>query len=307
MPQHGASSLKTATILALVTAVLSGTANFVNKIGLTVIKDPIVYTTLKNVLVAAFLAGLAILLKRNVEVRSLSRKNLVRLLLIGAVGGSLPFALFFSGLARTSAINASLIHKSLFIWVAILAVPFLKERLAPLQWAGVGALFAANLAIGGFAGFKFDAGELMILCATLLWAVENIIAKKALADVSSQTVAAARMAVGALLLLPFALWRGGAETALRLSPEQWAWALLSSALLIGYVLCWYAALERAPASYVAAMLVPATLVTNVLSAAFVTHAFPPAQAVSAVLFTIGAAAVVVFAKRPAPLATARTA
>ena len=46
------------TILALMTAVISGAANFFNKIGVTAVKDPILYTTLKNSLVALFLISI---------------------------------------------------------------------------------------------------------------------------------------------------------------------------------------------------------------------------------------------------------
>lgn len=290
------STMRYATILALSTAVISGTNNFLTKIAVTSVKDPIVFTTLKNALVAVFIVGVILAFKKWKEISSLTRIRILKLSAIGIIGGSLPFILYFTGLTQTSALNAGLIHKTLFLWVALLAIPLLKERMTILQWAGIIAIFSANLVIGGFSGFKFNSGELMILTATLLWAVENIIAKVALRDISSVTVAAARMIFGSLLLIAVALWRGNGSVATNLSFEQWSWIILTSALLAGYVLCWYTALKYAPATYVATLLVPATLITNVLSTIFITRTFSFELLISAFLFITGTALVIAFAQ-----------
>lgn len=295
------STLVTATSLALGTAAISGLSNFVAKIGVTAVKDPVVFTTLKNGIVAIFLIGLVMAFRRWRELRTLSKKNWLKLAAIGVIGGSIPFALFFTGLTHTSALNASLIHKTLFLWVALLAIPFLKERMTRWQWVGIGLVAAANLVVGGYQGFKYNTGELMILAATILWAVENIIAKIVLRDVSSMTVAAARMIFGTIVLAAFVGLRGGSVALTHLTTVQWSWTLLASALLSGYVLTWYAALKRAPATYVATLLVPATLITNVLTAIFVTHTFPLLQLASAALVTLGAGLLIGFARKTKPI------
>ena len=288
-----------ATMLALITAVISGTNNFLTKIAVTAVKDPIVYTTLKNIIVAAFLIGIILIFGKWREIISLTRGQMLRLFAIGAIGGSVPFALFFTGLLKTSALNAGLIHKTLFVWVLLLAVPFLKERFSWVQWVGVCALFAANFVVGGFKGFSFNIGELMVLGATLLWAVENIIAKKALKDISSITVAGARMIIGSLILFAIVLGKGSTVPLSTLSLEQWGWTLLTSVLLLGYVLTWYTALKHAPATYVAALLVPATLVTNMLSAIFITHTLNGIQLTQMALLAAGVALMVMFARKAA--------
>lgn len=291
-------TFRCATLLATAAAIISGTNNFLTKIAVTAVKDPIVFTTLKNAVVAVFLVGVLLALRKWAEISNLNRAQILKLLAVGAVGGSIPFALYFTGLAQTSAINAGLIHKTLFLWVFLFAVPILKERMTTLQWLGVAAVFAANLLVGGFAGFKYNAGELMILAATILWAVENIIAKKALADISSGVLAASRMTIGSLILFFMVISRGGGFAAVaNLDGIQWGWTLLTSALLAGYVLTWYTALKYAPATYVATLLVPATIITNILSAVFVTHALPLMQLVNILFLILGAALVIVFAKK----------
>lgn len=294
------STRRLATFLALAAAVISGTNNFLAKIAVTVIKDPIFYTTLKNSVVAVLLIGAVLMAKKLPEIRRLRRQQLLKLTAVGVIGGALPFALFFSGLQQTTAVNAGLIHKTLFLWVMLIAIPTLKERMRWQQLAGVAILFSANLLIGGFTGFKYTAGEFMILAATVFWAVENVIAKLALKDISSVTVAAFRMTLGSLLLLVFLILRGTSFAALGdLNLTQWWWTLATSALLFGFVTTWYTALKHAPATYVATLLVPATLVTNVLSAIFVTGSFAAPQIVSSALFVAGTAMMVFFAKKTA--------
>ncbi|MDI6820801.1 MAG: DMT family transporter [Patescibacteria group bacterium] len=286
------------TIFALSAALISGTNNFLTKIAVTAVKDPIVFTTFKNSIVAFLLLGIFLITKKWAEIKNASKKNITKLILIGVVGGSLPFALFFSGLTQTNAINASLIHKTLFLWVFIFAYPFLKERLSKLQILGATIIFAANFFIGGFTGFKFNTGEFMIIGATILWAIENIIAKKALQEFSSTTVAANRMILGSLILFAFLLARDGAAVFnLNLNESQWGWTILTSFLLFGFVSFWYGALKYAPATYVATLLVPATLVTNVLSAIFITKVFSLNDAISAALYVLGIILFVLFARK----------
>ncbi|MBU0624900.1 DMT family transporter [Patescibacteria group bacterium] len=293
-----------ATFLALTTAIISGTNNFLAKIAATTLGSPIAYTTLKNSVVALLLLGLIIICGRWREIARLNRRQKLILLAIGVIGGSIPFALFFTGLTMTSALNAAFIHKTLFIWVAILAIPLLKEKISRWQWLGIIAIFAANLLLGGFRGFEFNLGELMILGATILWAIENIIAKKALAELSMLTVVGARLIIGSILLISYLVLTKSLPNPATLSSVQWGWTLLTSLLLLGYVLTWYAALKRAPATYVATLLVPATLVTNALTAIFLTHTFTWLQSLSVALFVVGLILMIRFAlSAPAKLLT----
>lgn len=291
--------MRYATILAIGAALISGTNNFLAKIAVAAVRDPLVFTTLKNAIVAVFLIGLALFIKKLPEITLLTKTQVVKLFVIGVIGGSAPFALFFIGLAQTSALNASMIHKTLFLWVALLAIPLLKERMTRFQWVGIALIFVANFVVGGFTGFKFNAGEFMILAATLLWAVENIIAKVALRDISSITVAAARMTIGSAILAGIVAWRGGGSAIYGLNAEQFGWTFLTSVLLFGFVLAWYTALKHAPVTYVATLLIPATLITNVLSAIFITRAFSAQQLISVFLLSAGIFLVVFFAKRAA--------
>jgi drug/metabolite transporter (DMT)-like permease len=290
-------SFSRGTLLALGAAFISGISVFVAKLAVTGPIDAVALTSAKNILAALFLSGLLLALRQWGAVRALSRAQWWKLLVIGAAGGSLPFALFFMGLKTTSAVNGALIHKTLFLWVALLAVPFLGERLRPLQWLGVVAIFAANLLPGGFTGFQMNSGELLILAATLLWAVENIVAKKVLREIPFSIVAWARMTIGSALLLGFLSVTGSAGQLLSFSAQGWFWVGVTGALLFAYVSAWYGALQLAPASYVASLLVLSTIITNFLSAVFVTHQLRPVDLATSVLYLAGAALLIGFASR----------
>jgi drug/metabolite transporter (DMT)-like permease len=283
------STLKKGIYFAFLTAFISGISNFVNKIAVDAIKPPLVFTAEKNALVGLLILGILTITWKWKKFRNLTGKQILYLVLIGIIGGSLPFYLFFTGLSQIPAINGAIINKTLVIWVAILAVPFLKEKISPLQIAAVLLLFYSNLIIGGFTKFKFSQGELFVLLATLLWAVEHVLAKKILPAVDPDIVTGARMGFGSLILLvaaaisaPTALVRS-----LDTSSTQTFWMMTTVVLLLGYVTAWYRALKFAPVTVVASILVSATLITNVLSAIFVTHVWNIQLGAQAFLTVVG--------------------
>jgi drug/metabolite transporter (DMT)-like permease len=111
----------------------------------------------------------------------------------------------------------------------------------------------------------FGKGEAMILIATLLWSVEIVFVKYLLRSIPPSVVAAARMAVGTVLLLCWLALAGKLGDLVGLSALQWRWALLTGLLLTAYVATWFAALARAQAIDVTAVLVFGAFVTAILS------------------------------------------
>jgi drug/metabolite transporter (DMT)-like permease len=283
------STLKKGIYLAFLTALISGVSNFVNKIAVDVIKPPLVFTAEKNAFVALLVIGILMVTWKWKKIKQLKKKEIIYLVLIGIIGGSLPFYIFFTGLSLIPAINGALIHKTLVFWVAILAIPFLKEKISKIQILAVLILFASNFIIGGFTSLQYSKGELFVLIATILWAIENILAKKILPSVDPDIVVTARMGLGSLILLTVAAIT--VPTALSksifMSQTEWFWLLISVALLFGYVIAWYRALKFAPAITVASILVSATLVTNILSAIFVTHVWNIQLGIQAFLTVLG--------------------
>ena len=263
-------------VLALVTATISAFSVYVNALGVRAFESATVYTTAKNAVAALILGVVAIVgasLARTTASRTdtsgsparLSTKDRLGLLAVGLVGGSVPFVLFFEGLARASSPQAAFIHKTLVVWVAILAVLILRERLGWPHYLAIGLLLIGQVGLSNAGLFPLDTGALMILAATLLWSIEVIIAKRLLSRVPSRTVAIARMGLGSVVLVLWVAVQGQFAALFAVSAAQLQWLALTGLLLAGYVGFWFAALARAQAVDVTAILVVGAVGTAVIA------------------------------------------
>ena len=281
----------TGVLLAAFTGVISGVSIFVNSYAVKQVADPAVFTTLKNGVAAAFLLLIALAVSRRHEVQRIDRRSWLTVGVIGLFGGGLAFLLFFTGLAAASAPSAAFIHKTLFVWVAFLAVPFLGERLGIVQVAALGILLLGQFLIAPPTGVTWGVGETMIAAATLIWAVEAVVARRVLATVPPAVLGAGRLGIGLVVLGGYVVISGRLSGALALGPAQWVWVLGTGALLAGYVATWFAALQRAPASVVTAVLVIGAPITAMLAVMSGGSAPTPAQSAGYVLIALTAFAV----------------
>lgn len=291
---------------AFTTAVISGVAVFVNGYGVRAVADATVYTTAKNLVAAVVLALVALL----AAVSSRSRPTGVRtphgpgswlgLALVGVIGGSVPFVLFFEGLARASSTHAAFLQKSLVIWVALLAVPLLGERLRAVHVLAL-ALLVGGLVVldSGLSGFSFGAGETLVLAATLLWAVEVIVAKRLLRGFAPQTVGLARMGLGVLVLLAWVALSGRWAALAGLTAAGWRWAALTGLILAAYVTVWFIALARAAAIDVTAILVAGAVITGLLNTSVKGASLPPTTLAAMTALSLGAVLFGAVRHRPA--------
>ena len=253
--------------LAATTALISGISIFVNGLVVKSFPDPVALTGARNALVGLVLLAVLVATGGLAEVRALNRQRAGGLLAIAVIGGSIPFILFFSGLAEATGPGAAFIHKTLFIWVAALAMVFLGERLGIAQVVALAVLFAGVVLVGPAGTPGAGPAELMILAATLLWAVEVVIARRLLGSegVSVRLAATSRMALGALMIGGFLVVTGRFGAIAAFTLQQWAIVASTGLLLLGYVTSWYAALQRAPASLVTTVLVGGAIITAVLA------------------------------------------
>jgi len=268
--------------IAAATAVVSGIAVAINGYGVRAWADyggSATYTTGKN-LVAAFVlvAVLAIVTARESKegfTKPRSRSQWAGLAAIAIVGGSVPFLLFFEGLSRATSTNAAFIHKSLIVFVALLAVPLLGEKLRVWHYAAIAVLLWGQAALaGGVAGLVAGTGEVMILAATILWSIEVIIAKKLLVGLSPLTLAGARMGLGSLILIGYGIFSGAFSALGAVGMGEMGWVVLTGGVLSLFVLGWYSALARAQAVDVMAVLVGGALITSLIRTGFQGAALP---------------------------------
>ncbi len=286
------NNLAKGMLFALITSVISGFAIFYSKISVAKI-DPLVMAASRNLYVGIAFLILIIFTTKLSSFKEINRKNIGKLILIGLIGGGIPFYLFFSGLQLIGAQTGNIIHKTLFIWVTILGMIFLKEKLNPVYLLSYLLVFAGTFF---FAPFKlvFGRGELLVLLATLMWAVENIIAKKVLRNVSSNLVSLFRMGIGSMALLSLTFLTGKQQLLLSLNQAQLTTIIIGATILCFYVFFWYRALKYAPAGLVTLLLTFSVVVGNVLNGGFAGVKLTQKDIISSLL--IGAGTLIVYIK-----------
>ncbi|HUY29641.1 MAG TPA: EamA family transporter [Acidimicrobiales bacterium] len=301
-------------LLAGATALVSGVSVFVNGYGVRALPDAALYTTAKNV-VAAVLLALAVVAFPSLRRRAPDSSDgggggraadrppgggratsggLARALglaYVAAVGGGVAFVLFFTGLARSAAEPAAFVHDTLVIWVGVVAWGALRERLSTWNLVAIAALVAGQvLAAGGVGGLAGAGGLGLVLAATLLWAVEVVVAKRLLATVTPGAIALVRMGGGSALLVCYLALDNKLAALSSLDARQLSWVLATGALLAVYVATWFAALARARAVDVTSVLAASVVVTAALQA-LAGRSGLPSEPAGLALVVLGAATV----------------
>jgi len=254
-------------VLAALNMVVSGVAIYVNSLGVRMFSDSTFYTAGKNLFVAlALSAPLAFSSRARAAYRSLGRREWLLLLAVALIGGSVPYALYFRGLALSTPVTASLIDHLQFLCVALLAVAFLGERFRASVWIALGVLLA-GLCVGLAAGaVRLDAGIPFIAGATLLFAADFILMKILLRSVAPLAVMTFKMGVGTLLLILFVALTGHGGEATTLSPLQGLFLLVTGLILLAFTATSVLGLRHASATATTAIPAASPLVTTALVA-----------------------------------------
>jgi len=217
------------------------------------------------------------------------------LIAIGLIGGALAFLLFFSGLKITTGSRATFIHKTLPVFVTMLAVAFLKEKVTKKQFSGL-IVMLLGLIILTYSQVTPNTlwsnpslGDLLILFATVLWAIENVIAKRAMiVGESNFVVTFARMFIGAIFLFLGIPLLGKLDLLFSLTFEQITNILISTIILLGYVLFWYWSIKHINVSKATMILLLAPVITLIFGVIMLNEPLPTDQLTGSVLILIGA-------------------
>jgi len=250
--------------LVFLTAVISGFAIFINRFGVSII-NPYIFTWMKGLIVVLLLSGLVLLFKDWSLLKDLTRKQWSLVVFIGLIGGSIPFLLFIKGLSLTTAAQGSFLHKTMFIYVAVLALVFLKEKVDKRFLIGALILVLANLILLKRIPYSINQGDLLIFLATLFWAGECVISKYVLKELPGRIVAWARMFFGSLFVFIFLLSTSQLSLLSEISLGQISWIIVTSLILFGYVITWYSGLKYIPVSKATVILLLGSPITTLLS------------------------------------------
>lgn len=272
-------------VFAVLTAMISGISVFINGIAVK-LSDPVIYTLMKNSGALLFLLAIVFLFNEWSKFRGLSRKQLGCLVLIGIIGGSIPFAMFFTGLSMSGAAASSFIYRSLFLFAGIFGYLVLNEKIQKKDVAAGLLLVAGNfLLIPGELAFEF--GHALVLGATVLWALEYTISRKLLKDLDQITVMVSRMLFGSAVLFGY-LGATGSLVEVVIDSSLLLWLGLTSLILAGFVLSWYTALKHLPVLHATTILATGGIITSLLNLLFLGKAVAFAEASGLALILLGA-------------------
>jgi drug/metabolite transporter (DMT)-like permease len=282
-------------LLVLATAFISGISTFVNFYAVSGTSSD-AFVTVRNVMVAAAFVPVAFFATRSLRAPALRAHDWGRLILIGLIGGAIPFLLFFHGLqiatAAGGAATASFGYRTLFLWATVFGVIFLHERFHWRVALGASLLLAGSVLMLSLTSPIWTDGTAYVLAATGLWAAEYTVSKRTLRDLPSATVALGRMGFGALFLIGYLSLTTQWGTVVGFSGAQWEWVGISAALLGAFVASFYPGLKRVDLGVASSALVLGFPITWVLAVLVQGASFTLAQAAGVLAVVAGVGIVV---------------
>jgi drug/metabolite transporter (DMT)-like permease len=277
------------TLLILLTAIISGVSVVINKFFVVKV-DPLILTAVRALFIGIIF--LFVSLYFSGKEKKFNKTSWKYLILIGIIGGGIAFWLFFSGLQLTTSGRAAFIHKTLPIYATLLAIIFLKEKITKKQLIAIIIMLAGLVLIeitDISSETKLGVGDMLILSATFLWAVENTISKKVmLEEESNWVVTFSRMFFGAIVLFALILLLGKTSLLLTLTSQQLLYIFISGILLFFYVLTFYWGLKYINLSKASAILLLAPVISLVLGFVWLNEQVLILQLIGSFLILIGA-------------------
>jgi drug/metabolite transporter (DMT)-like permease len=274
------------TLLIILTALVSGIAVVIHKFFIMRI-DPLIFTATRAFFIGIIFLFLSLYFTRHKK--GFNKVSWKWLLAIGIIGGGFAFWMYFSGLKLTLAGRAAFIHKTLPIYAGILAFAFLREKIGKKMLIAM-LVMLAGLVVMQLNNLTFDVriGDLLVLGATILWAVENTIAKKAMMSKESNWIVTfSRMFFGSLILLGVIIILGKLPLIATLSSQQVMYIVISGILLFLYVLTWYWGLKHINLSKAATILLLAPVISLVLGMLWLNEQVFVLQLIGSLLILIG--------------------
>ncbi len=197
-------------LMALGTVTLWGASFPLTKLTLTWLGPTTVAFVRWSISAAALLGWLAA--RRNLgSARQLLARHGRTVAWVAGTGVTLFYFLENLALRYTTATNAGVLANLTSVFMVLIAVVWLRERLRPGEWLALIIAFAGAVLTSQGAGHLTLVGpgligDLLMVIATFFGAVYSIGGKRLVATYPAEVVTAVVAAVGALFLLPLALW-----------------------------------------------------------------------------------------------------
>ncbi len=222
------------------------------KYGLAII-EPFVFAFYRFVIAAAILLLITRLSKHD---KPIEKRDYWKIIGLGVI--IIPFnqVAYLYGQSLTGAGHASLLFATTPIWIFILALIHLKERLHLRRGIGivVAVIGVGVIMFGGAVkiGQEYLIGDLIILLSVLAWSYYTILGKPLVRKYGAFRVTAYALSFGALLYIPFGLYEAVKMDYSQTTVGAWLSVLFMAIgiSVVAYVL-WYWVLKHIEASRMA--------------------------------------------------------
>ena len=280
------------TIFAVMAAIISGFSIPINKV-FVVNLDPTIFTAVRSLLIGIVFFFIASY-KSKFNFKSFKKISWKYLMAIAFIGGSFAFLLFFNGLKLTTSGRGAFLQKTMPLYITVLAFLFLKEKISKkylyalfLMFIGVLAIYFSEINISELWSNP-SLGDILIIGATFLWAIENIISRKTmLKGENNFIVSFARMFFGGLILFAIVFLLGKTDLILSMSSQQIINISISTLILFGYVLFWYWSIKMINVSKASSFLLLSPAISLFLGSIMLGEPIPTLELIGCALIVIG--------------------
>lgn len=206
--------------------------------------------------------------RHKVEMLNFNLKEWLMLIFLGLTGVSLLYIIQFMALKYTTAINGSILINVSAIFIAIMSILLLNEKINIKKALGIILGFIGIVVVISNGEIRFFEsstlfGDLLMLFDGLIWAGYTIVGKSLLERKNVEIITSWAFLFGTLTLIPFLIFPG-----FKVPSQLITWSsviymgLLCS--IFGY-LVWYFALEREEATNVAVYIYLIPLFTAIIA------------------------------------------
>lgn len=203
---------------------------------------PVTLAAFRFLLATVFLYAVLIIKKEQVY---LYLRDLPLFIILALTGIVFYNILLFYGLRFTDAVNCSIITATSSLTMFLLAVLFLKEKFRLRHLCGVLLSIGGVLVVitGGsldaLIHLSMNAGDLIILSTTIMWALYSILGKKLMSRYSPLATTTITCSIGTVILLIMMVFKRAFFPAPSLSLVSWSHLFILGVLSTGLAFYWW--------------------------------------------------------------------
>ncbi len=259
--------------LMLLVVVLVWASSFIFiKVGLQEI-SPTILAVLRFTIASITLLPILPVIGGMSELRRAPQADWLRFVVLGVSGVTLLNLLQFIGLSYTTAINGSVLLNTNPIFISILSLVLLHEKIGLknvfgifMALIGIIVIIAGDeFSLGVFSSSTF-LGDLLVLSSAVCWAIYTVLGKSMFSRYNSVAVTIISITVGTAFLLVFASITEDFSIVAQISIKTWVIILYLALVCSGLAyLFWYEALKHLDASRAGAFLFTMPVYTILIS------------------------------------------